>query len=279
MSTSMPTRTTMPTAAPVPTWTRAHLQRLRQLWRSAGWPSHDGVELDLLAAGALQRHVDGAGRETLQLTELGLARLAGERSRTRGRQDAHEHLVGRAAGALAADGRWAWRGLRLLAPLPEPGGCRSSPWVGCAPDLFSIRPSTREDGLDPVVHEIKVSRADLLADRRRPAKAAAYEGLAGAVIYVLAEGIGDAEDVPEAFGVWRAHGHGFELLRPPRRRPTRLSHGTWLALARATPCAGVDRADAGPEAAPGDGQPAPADVGPWQWPLAASLQVSGEWTG
>lgn len=34
---------------------RIHAQRLREVYRSAGWPYQDMVEVELLAAGLLQR--------------------------------------------------------------------------------------------------------------------------------------------------------------------------------------------------------------------------------
>ena len=34
---------------PVPTLTRPHRTRLMQIWRSAGWPCKDAIEIDLLA--------------------------------------------------------------------------------------------------------------------------------------------------------------------------------------------------------------------------------------
>lgn len=52
----------------------SHRRRLKDLWRSAGWPCHDGVELDLLTAGLIERHWDTEGRETLRLTDAGLRR-------------------------------------------------------------------------------------------------------------------------------------------------------------------------------------------------------------
>lgn len=108
-------------------------------------------------------------------------------------------------------------------------------WVMAQPDLFSLRPSTVEDGLLPMAHEIKAHRSDLLADLRRPDKARAYRALAGACWYVLREGIGDDDDVPPPFGVMRERGEALEVLRPPERHPVRLGLATWLALARAVP--------------------------------------------
>ena len=52
-----------------------HRRRLRQMWRSAGWPCQDMVELELLAAGLLERQRDEAGRETLRVTDAGVQLL------------------------------------------------------------------------------------------------------------------------------------------------------------------------------------------------------------
>jgi hypothetical protein len=93
-----------------------------------------------------------------------------------------------------------------------------------------------------VVHEIKVSRADLLSDLRKADKRAAYLGMAGAVWYVLgrdAKGrpVGDETDVPEDCGVLiDAGAAGWEMRREaPRRAVSQLPLGVWLALAQATP--------------------------------------------
>jgi hypothetical protein len=47
---------------------RRHKQRLREVYRSAGWPSADPLEVDLLAAGLLERRCSTEGHETLRLT-------------------------------------------------------------------------------------------------------------------------------------------------------------------------------------------------------------------
>lgn len=269
-------------AAPADALGVAHRRRLLAIWRSAGWPCHDPIELDLLAAGCLARSHDSAGRETLRVTDAGIARLAAARRAHQGARSPHESLVDRIAEQLGREGRWAWRGLALWAmvpiaveaedpavqlsgelfahhelpselsePLGQPAGRTSrGAWVRTLPDLFSIRPSSRADRLEPEVHEIKVQRGDLLSDLRRPAKGAAYLSLAGACTYVMAEGIGTADEVPEPFGVMLARPQGIELVRAPLRRSAALVLPTWLALARATPCAATDE--------------------PWQWPLTVA---------
>src|SRR5687767_10324977 len=41
--------------SPAPTLGAVHARRLREVWRSAGWPCQDLVEVELLAAGLLER--------------------------------------------------------------------------------------------------------------------------------------------------------------------------------------------------------------------------------
>jgi len=58
-------------------------------------------------------------------------------------------------------------GLSLRAKVPVVG-TNDSQWKTCQPDVSSIRNSSRQDYLEPVVHEIKVNSADLLGDLKRP---------------------------------------------------------------------------------------------------------------
>ncbi|WP_322470233.1 hypothetical protein SOM08_05735 [Hydrogenophaga sp. SNF1] len=231
-----------PLPLPLPL-TRRHHQRLREMHRSAGWPCHDAIEVELIAAGCLQRCFDGVGREHLRVSDEGIALLARIYARNRAALSAHEALVQRVALEQARAGRLAWCGLALRAPLPREGAPLASDWVVACPDVYSIRRSSRTDWLEPVVHEIKVSRADLLSDLRKADKRAAYLGMAGAVWYVLgrdAKGrpVGDERDVPEDCGVLVDAGTagGWELRREaPRRAVPQLPLGVWLALAQATP--------------------------------------------
>jgi hypothetical protein len=208
-----------------------HRRRLREMWRSAGWPCHDPVELDLLAAGLLERQWDAQGRETLRVTDAGIQMLAASRQRHQAARSPHEELVQRVAQEMQRGGRIVWRGLTLRAPLVAEDG--QTQWVMAMPDVFSIRASTVEDYVEPVAHEVKVSRADLLSDLRRAAKGQAYAALASQCWYVLREGIAEADEVPALFGVMLARPEGLEVLRPAPRRPMRMSLPVWMALARA----------------------------------------------
>jgi hypothetical protein len=211
-----------------------HRRRLRELWRSAGWPCHDALELDLLAAGLLARHWDDAGRETLRLTDAGLQVLAASRRRAQVALSAHEALVAVVARQMQRAGRIVWRRLSLRAPLDDgDGGTR---WAIAMPDVYSIRHTTVEAYLEPVVHEIKVSRADLLADLKRPDKGRAYRAVAGECWYVVREGLCTEAEVPADYGLMVAcgdTGERLEVLRPAPRRPLRPGFALWMALARA----------------------------------------------
>ncbi len=242
---------------------RPHLRRLREVWRSAGWPWQDMIEVELLAAGLLERRLDGAGRETVRVTDAGVQAIAADVQAHRAARGAHEALVERVVLEMQRAGRIVWRGLRLRAALQtDPaeaasvaasgadlvgGAVHASArvrWVLAMPDVFSIRRSTREDALEPIVHEIKVSRADLLADLKRPDKARAYSALAGECWYVVSAGLCDAREIPEAYGLIQAHDHGrLEIERPAPRRGARLGLATWMALAKAAPHPDPDRDD------------------------------------
>ena len=216
-----------------------HRRRLRDIYRSAGWPCQDGVEVELLAAGLVQRESGARGHETLRLTDAGIAVLAETLAKNRGRRDAHELLVEDVARTLTRAGRLAWRGLAVRARV-------ESGWVMAMPDVFSIRHTTVEAYAEPIVHEVKVHRSDLLADLRRSAKREAYLQLGGECWYVLREGIAEADEVPHECGVLIGTASGLVVARPAPKRPMRLHFALWMALARATPVDGWWLDDAQP---------------------------------
>ena len=220
---------------------RIHLQRLRQLWRSAGWPCQDLVEVELLAAGWVERLRDADGRERLRVTDAGVALIAASLARNRAARDAHEALVERVALEMQRAGRIAWRGLTLRAGLPPEEGADGGTeggkirWVQAMPDVYSLRHSTVEDYLEPAIHEIKVHRSDLLGELRKPAKSAAYRALCGQCWFVIQAGIAEPEEIPLEFGVLIGHATHLELARPAPKRAHKPDFATWMALARATP--------------------------------------------
>jgi hypothetical protein len=234
------------TPSPAPELTRAHARRLRDIYRSAGWPSQDPLEIDLLAAGMLERVRSGLGHETLRVTDAGVRWLATVLARNRAALSAHEALVQQVAQEMARAGRLAWTGLSLRAQVETGDAARPLRWCIARPDVFSIRHTSVESYVEPIVHEIKVRRADLLADLRQEGKRAAYQDL-GECWYVLGTDsrgrpIAEPDEVPAECGVLMLQAEGRLNVARPARRPARagLPFGVWMALAKATPVQGSD---------------------------------------
>ena len=225
---------------------RVHARRLREIYRSAGWPCQDMVEVELLAGRMLERVASLAGHETLRVTDAGIAWLAATLAVNRSALSAHEALVELVACEMVRSGRITWRGLSLRAQLPAVEGQDKARWCMVRPDVFSIRNTTVETYVDPIVHEIKVQRSDLLGDLRRPDKRTAYLDLGGECWYVLgcdAKGrpIGAVDEVPAQCGViFMEKGRLVVARSAPRRSRQSLPLGVWMALAKATPVAGLN---------------------------------------
>lgn len=219
---------------------KAHARRLREVYRSAGWPSQDALEIELLAAGLLSRERAATGHESLRVTDAGVQLIANALTANRRAFDAHEALVDQVAREMSRAGRVAWRGLSLRAQVP--GGDAGKPlrWCMARPDVFSIRNTSVATYVDPIVHEVKVRRADLLGDLKNEAKRAAYLDL-GECWYVLgcdARGrcIATADEVPAACGVMVVEAGRLAVVRQaPRRSRSGLPFAVWMALAKATP--------------------------------------------
>ncbi len=214
-------------------FTKTHARRLREIYRSAGWPCLDAIEIDLLTAGLVSRIGDGIGCETLRLTDAGIAALAQAHSKNRAVTELHEALVTRVAERMQREGRIVWT--RLAARAVAGREDAKNNWRVAMPDVFSIRNSSVEAMLDPIVHEIKVNRADVLSDLRNEAKREAYLSLSSQAFYVLAEGIAKPEEIPGAFGVMIAKGGEIRCERFAEKRECKLAFGTWMALAKSTP--------------------------------------------
>lgn len=103
---------------------------------------------------------------------------------------------------------------------------------------FSIRHTTVEAYLEPIVHEIKFHRSDLLADLRRETKREAYLQIGGECWYVIREGIAAPEEVPTECGVLVAEAERLVVARAAPKRSLRMGLAIWMALARATPVDG-----------------------------------------
>ena len=243
---------------------RMHLTRLMAIWRSAGWPCRDAIELDVVAAGWAVLVEDAGGRETIRLTDAGIRVLAESRQRNQRSLSDHDRLAVRVAEHLMVAGRIVWRELSLRARVNgdeassanEASGIGDALWADdevtvqlnlqgkaswrmARPDVFSVRRTSVEEYLQPMVHEVKVSRADLLSDLRHAAKRESYQWLCCETYFVLSAGIAKPQEIPQPFGVWLLNGSiesgTLELARPARHLPCKLPFAVWMALARATP--------------------------------------------
>lgn len=225
---------------------RTHAKRLRQLYRSAGWPYQDVIEIELLAAGLLERVADARGVDCMRVTDAGIQYLADAAQSNRSALSTHNILVDRVAETLLREGRIVWKGLALRADMPvDPLEVDAkSRWRICIPDVFSIRNTTVQAYLEPIVHEIKVSRADVLGDLKNQAKRDAYLALGGQCWYVLgcnAKGkpIAEAHEIPLTCGVMIYSEGKLELARAAPKRPSaQLPFSVWMALAKAVPIKG-----------------------------------------
>ncbi len=223
-----------------PPLSRRHFTRLREVYASAGWPRHDNLEIELLAAGLLARVVSDTGHETMKVSDAGVTQLARVLVQNKGARSSHEALVAHVARDMVRAGRIVWRGLALRAQVMDEA-LASAVWTVACPDVFSIRHTTVQAYLEPVVHEIKVSRADLLGDLKKPLKRAAYLDMGGECWYVLgnnakAQPFAQADEIPPECGVMQLTDAGLQVVRPaPKRALERLPFHVWMALAKASP--------------------------------------------
>ena len=225
---------------------RQHARRLREVYRSAGWPCQDVIEIELLAAGLLQRIASPLGHETLRVTDVGMVYLAASLQRNRQVFSAHEASVERVACEMLRAGRITWRNLSLRAQVPGNTATGPNKWCIARPDIFSIRNTSVASYLEPVVHEIKVRRSDLLGDLRKPEKRAAYLDLGGQCWYVLGndargKSIASADEIPAECGVMILQAERLEVVRSaPAKARKDLPFHIWMALAKATPVPGLN---------------------------------------
>ena len=204
---------------------RHHVKRLREMYRSAGWPYQDMVEVELIAAGMLERRAETTGHEVVRVTDIGMAYMARSVQKNRSNRAPHEVPVERIAHMLAREGRLVWTNLSLRAQvsvLTEDEHVVR--WRLCRPDVFSIRNTTVAGYMEPIVHEIKVSRADLPGDLKHKHKRDSYLDVGGQCWYVLGcdskgRPIGQETDVPEECGVLIAEADKLHVARNAAKRP------------------------------------------------------------
>lgn len=216
--------TRLPLGCPIegttrPEITSAHTKRLRTMW-AMGRPmlvgTLGGMDLDLVVHGYAQTVEKGHGTTAvLTVTQRGVAFLNEVRQAKIASQRPHHALGERLATHLQGKGFYTWENVEFSNPdLVQPRR-----WGVVRPDVFACLPALKARGSLPAIYEVKVSRADFLADIARPEKREAYAQLAEAVYYCCPAGLIDKAEVPDGYGLLvEEAGGAFELLKKARRQ-------------------------------------------------------------
>lgn len=206
---------------------RKHYTRLRQYWHAGrnGMNSMgDGIALDLTAGGYLEPKESGGGL-ALRITASGIDELQAELEREKARRRPHHDLASRLSGWLREQGRVTWENIELTVAR-EDGGKQC-----VRPDVFSLVSTYDEKRINPCVHEVKVSRADFLADVARPEKRSGYAQLAEVLYYAAPAGIIRPEEVPDGCGLIVEVSEGvFKVEKRAKRRKVALSAHQFMNL-------------------------------------------------
>lgn len=213
----MPDGEALPCQTP-PRLTPAHTTRLRKLW-GYGRPVHvselSGIDLDLVAHGYAET-VDrkyNAG-PVLAVTKRGVAYMSDVRQAQIATQRPHHELGQRLATYLRDKGFFTWENVEFSNP--DPLSWRT--WGSVRPDVYACLPSLKSANAAPAIYEVKVSRADFLADLAKPTKRQAYADLAEAVYYCCPDGLLSKAEIPDGFGLLCETDPGhFELRKRARR--------------------------------------------------------------
>lgn len=211
-----------------PSLTRRHITRLRAYFCcgvNGGASRADNVDLDLVAYGFIARSERTLGYPHFAITHAGELALAVEKGLEIARRRPHHELGARLAVWLRSKQRITWENIQLTVARPE-GGQRV-----VRPDVFSMRTTYNAREINPCVHEIKVSRADFLADVAKPEKREGYAALSEQFFYVAPAGVIAPADLPDGSGLLVEVGTGeFETLVRPRRRRIELGAPVFMNL-------------------------------------------------
>jgi hypothetical protein len=195
----------------------------------------DAVDLELIDRGLLGYAVKPSGLHAFPMfvvTAQGVRWLSWLSAQRREARRPHESLIEGLASHLRAAGRLVWANIEFPAVVGgRAGAAAHDSSAPCRPDVYSILPSLSEERCAPIVHEIKVSRSDLMADLAQPDKRERYFRVASRVVYVMPESIAAPDDVPRECGLLLARSAGgFVEVRRGVKRKTRMQPADWLNL-------------------------------------------------
>lgn len=177
--------------------TKAHTRRLRFYTRIHRPVTQDDLtDLDLEVMGLIAVNRTGMFQgNKVEITDLGRQAIFQDRQSNIASQTPHHALASRLAEWLRSSSRLTWENIEFKAEFGPNDFCH------VRPDVFSIVPTYDLARLAPLIHEVKVTRADFLSDLAKPWKRQAYQQLAGSVFYVAPEGVISPDDVPEDCGL------------------------------------------------------------------------------
>jgi hypothetical protein len=200
--------------------TRQHYKRLRWYFTHAngGASATDNIDLHLCAIGLIER-IDTNGLVYFKITQAGTVELFAENQREIERRKPHHSLAGSLAEWLRAQGRVTWENIEFVVPHESFGQIAKQ---ALRPDVFSVKTTLNPDEIRPHVHEVKVSRADFLADVARPEKRALYSLVAEEVFYVAPAGMVCVEECPPECGLLLESENGFDLVKKPSKKRQRV---------------------------------------------------------
>lgn len=209
--------------------TRKHYSRLRFYWQGRSQGVHgqmDAIDLDLASAELIARkETQFGGVPYYAVTLEGEKELAAEKQRDIERRKPHHDLAGRLAAWLRDQGRVTWENIELLVPRTE-GGRQA-----IRPDVFSMVATYDAKRLNPCVHEVKVTRADFLADIARAEKRNGYSQVAEVVYYAAPKGLIEVGEVPTECGLLVEISIGqFKILKRPKKRHVQISTHQFMNL-------------------------------------------------
>jgi hypothetical protein len=220
--------------------TRKHYSRLRFYWQNRRAHIQGGaLDLDLQRLGLIR--LSDAGT-SYSATEAGAQALAEQTVRDRERRAPHHELGGRVAQWLQEQGRMTWDGVEFRVREPDVyarakamaidvGDERGVLFSFPRPDVFSVVQSFDPERINPLVHEIKVSRADYLADVANPLKRLAYACIADAVHYVLPAGLVEPHEVPTSCGlIVELEPGAFKVLKRAKKRAVTMSAANFMCM-------------------------------------------------
>lgn len=180
--------------------------------------------MDLLDAGFIQRlpPSEWAVGPRYALTARGEQAILALRRRAQQQRAPHHQMGTALAEWLHKQGRVTW----------ENSAFEVANGAVVRPDVLSLVATLNPKRCQPVVHEIKVSRADFWSDVRDPSKRAGYFLLAPQVYYATPSGLVEASEVPAECGLLEQHGTSWVVRRRAPKNPSwsGMSERTWLGL-------------------------------------------------